>query len=76
MGGLHKGHISLIKRSKSFNGKSLVSIFVNPKQFNNKKDLISYPRNIKKDLQILKKCKKVDFVYLPKFKDIYKDTKK
>ena len=76
MGGLHKGHISLIKRSKSFKGKSLVSIFINPKQFNNKKDLRSYPRNIKKDLKILKKSKKVDFVYLPKFKDIYKDKKK
>ena len=38
MGGLHKGHISLIKKSKTFRGKSLVSIFVNPKQFNEKKD--------------------------------------
>ena len=38
MGGLHKGHISLIKKSKNFNGKTLVSIFVNPKQFNKKQD--------------------------------------
>ena len=53
-----------------------LSIFVNPKQFNNKKDLKSYPQNIKKDLKILKKSNKVDFVYLPKFKDIYKDKKK
>ena len=50
MGGLHKGHISLIKKSKTFKGKNLVSIFVNPKQFNKKKDFTSYPRNIKKDL--------------------------
>jgi len=70
MGGLHKGHISLIKRSKSFNGKSLVSIFVNPKQFNNKKDFITYPKNIKKDLIILKKLG-IDYVYLPTVKDIY-----
>ena len=49
MGGLHKGHISLIKQSKKYKLKTLVSIFVNPKQFNNKKDLKSYPRNIKKD---------------------------
>ena len=76
MGGIHKGHLSLINKSNKLCKKTIVSIFVNPKQFNNKKDLISYPRNIKKDLTILKKCKKVDFVYLPKFKDIYKDKKK
>ena len=76
MGGIHKGHLSLINKSKKLCKKTIVSIFVNPKQFNNKKDLKSYPRNIKKDLKILKKSKKVDFVYLPKFKDIYKDKKK
>ena len=76
MGGIHKGHLSLVNKSNKFCKKTIVSIFVNPKQFNNKKDLISYPRNIKKDLTILKKCKKVDFVYLPKFKDIYKDRTK
>ena len=76
MGGIHKGHLSLINKSKKFCKKTIVSIFLNPKQFNNKKDLNSYPRNIKKDLQILKKSKKVDFVYLPKFKDIYTDNKK
>ena len=76
MGGLHKGHLSLINKSKKLCKKTIVSIFINPKQFNNKKDLKFYPRNIKKDLKILKKSKKVDFVYLPKFKDIYKDKKK
>ena len=76
MGGIHKGHLSLINKSNKLCKKTIVSIFVNPKQFNNKKDLKSYPRNIKKDLKILKKSKKVDFVYLPKFKDIYKDKKK
>ena len=76
MGGIHDGHLSLIDKSKKLCKKTIVSIFVNPKQFNNKKDLRSYPRNIKKDLKILKKSKKVDFVYLPKFKDIYKDKKK
>ena len=76
MGGIHKGHLSLIDKSKKLCKKTIVSIFVNPKQFNNKKDLRSYPRNIKKDLKILKRSKKVDFVYLPKFKDIYKDKKK
>ena len=76
MGGIHKGHLGLINKSNKLCKKTIVSIFVNPKQFNNKKDLRSYPRNIKKDLKILKKSKKVDFVYLPKFKDIYKDKKK
>ena len=75
MGGIHKGHLSLINKSNKLCKKTIVSIFVNPKQFNNKKDLRSYPRNISKDLKILKKSKKVDFVYLPKFKDIYKDKK-
>ena len=63
MGGLHKGHISLIQKCKFIKGKSLVSIFVNPKQFNNKRDFFRYPRNLKKDLLILKKLK-VDYVYL------------
>ena len=70
MGGLHKGHISLIKKSKKTKLKTLVSIFVNPKQFNEKKDFKSYPRNQKKDLKILKNLK-VDYLYLPSIKDIY-----
>ncbi len=70
MGGLHKGHISLIKRSKNLNGKTLVSIFVNPKQFNEKKDFLKYPRNLKKDLKILERLK-VDYIYIPNFKDIF-----
>ena len=70
MGSLHNGHISLIKKSKKNSRKTLVSIFVNPKQFNDKKDFRKYPRNNKKDLSILKRLN-VDFVYLPKKKDIY-----
>ena len=72
MGGIHEGHISLIKKSIKFSKKTIVSIFVNPKQFNNKRDFKSYPSNIKKDLAILKKIHKIDFVYIPKFNDIYK----
>tara|TARA_A100001015_G_scaffold63068_1_gene69606 strand:- start:628 stop:1440 length:813 start_codon:yes stop_codon:yes gene_type:complete len=71
MGSLHNGHISLIKKSLKLTNKTIVSIFVNPKQFNNKEDYKKYPRNIQKDLKILKKLK-VDFVYLPKIKDIFK----
>ena len=75
MGGVHEGHISLINRSKKVCKKTIVSIFLNPKQFNNKKDFNSYPTNIKKDLSILKKIKGVDFVYTPKFNDIYDSNK-
>ncbi len=75
MGSLHDGHISLIKKSLKLSNKTIVSIFINPKQFNNKEDYKKYPRNIKKDLKILKKLK-VDFVYLPKIKDIYRNKNK
>jgi len=76
MGGIHEGHISLIRKSIKHNKKTIVSIFINPKQFNNKDDFKSYPSNIKKDLTILKKIRKIDFVYIPKFKDIYKNKEK
>ena len=55
MGSLHKGHLELIKRCKRSCQKTLVSIYVNPKQFNNLKDFNSYPRDISRDLKILKK---------------------
>mgnify|MGYP006416929119 FL=1 len=76
MGGIHEGHLSLIKRSKKHCKKTLVSIFVNPKQFNNKKDFKTYPSNIKDDLNMLRKIKGIDFVYIPKFKDIYNSKRK
>jgi len=76
MGGIHEGHISLIKRSIKSNKKTIVSIFVNPKQFNNSKDFNLYPSNIKKDLAILKKIRKLDFVYIPRFKDVYENKSK
>ena len=75
MGGIHEGHISLIKKSIKFNKKTIVSIFVNPKQFNDIKDFKSYPSNIKNDLSILKKIKNLDFIYIPQFKDIYENKK-
>ena len=75
MGSLHRGHISLIKRSIKECKKTIVSIFINPTQFNSKKDYQRYPRNFKKDLSILKKLK-VDLVYLPKKNDIYGSKRK
>ena len=50
MGAFHNGHLSLIKKSMNKCNKTLVSIYVNPNQFNNKKDFFRYPRNLKKDL--------------------------
>ncbi len=76
MGSIHKGHLSLICKSNQMCKKTIVSIFVNPKQFNNKKDFKTYPKNIKKDLKALNQSKIVDFVYIPKFKDIFKNYKK
>ena len=74
MGSIHKGHEFLIKQSKRRSKKTLVSIFINPKQFNNKTDYKNYPKNINKDLKILKKLK-TDFVYIPKSKDVFNNTK-
>ena len=74
MGGLHQGHVSLIKKSLNQTGATIVSIFINPKQFNDKKDFKKYPRNLNKDLNILKKLK-INFLYLPKYKDIYHSKK-
>ena len=74
MGSLHKGHESLIKLSKKKCKKTLVSIFVNPTQFNNNDDYNNYPRNLNKDLKILKKLK-VDFIFLPSVSQIYKNKK-
>ena len=71
MGGIHKGHLSLIKKSLTKCNRTLVSIYVNPKQFNNNKDYSKYPRNLNRDLNILKK-QNVDFVFIPSTSEIYK----
>ena len=70
MGALHDGHKYLIQKAKRKKGRVLVSIYINPKQFNSKVDYLNYPKNIKNDLKFLKKLK-VDFIYLPNFKDIF-----
>ena len=74
MGSLHKGHISLIKSSKKICKKTLVSIFINPSQFNKVNDLKNYPRNLKRDIMILKKLK-VDYLFTPNVSDIYTSKK-
>ena len=64
MGNLHDGHLSLVKEAKRNNFINIVSIFVNPLQFNEKKDFINYPRTIEKDIDILNGLN-VDFIFLP-----------
>ena len=70
MGGLHNGHKHIIKKAIKYSKKVLVSIYVNPKQFESRNDFNRYPRNVQKDLNFLKKLK-VDYVYLPNKKDVY-----
>ncbi|MGH1467972.1 MAG: pantoate--beta-alanine ligase [Bdellovibrionales bacterium] len=70
MGALHEGHGSLIKRSKKENTQTCVSIFVNPTQFNNLKDLEQYPDRTEEDLLYCKNLG-VDYVFMPEVSEIY-----
>jgi pantoate--beta-alanine ligase len=72
MGALHEGHLSLIKKSLNQNDLTIVSIFVNPTQFNNIDDLRKYPNTFKQDLRLLEKLK-VDYVFNPSYKAMYPD---
>jgi len=70
MGALHAGHVSLVKEAKKINNKVVVSIFVNPTQFNDKKDLEKYPRTLENDILLLKP-QKVDVIFAPDADEIY-----
>ena len=70
MGGLHKGHLSLVEKACSENDLVVVSIYINPTQFSPEEDFGSYPKTIKEDLKILKSLN-VDAVFLPSDKEIY-----
>ena len=70
MGCIHKGHISLIKKSNSQCNKTVVTIFINKPQFNRKSDYQKYPRTLGRDIKILKKLK-IDYLYIPSSKQIY-----
>ena len=71
MGALHKGHISLVERSIKENDYSIVSIFINPTQFNDKKDLKSYPENLTKDCNYLDSISSDIIIFAPEINDIY-----
>lgn len=70
MGFLHDGHLSLIKRAKKENNVCIVSMYVNPTQFNSKEDLKTYPRNFERDEKLLRQAN-IDYLFYPKDKEIY-----
>ena len=72
MGALHNGHVSLINKAKAENDVVIVSIFVNPTQFNNQYDYQTYPNQLQQDTQILESLD-VDVLFNPSEKDIYPD---
>ena len=73
MGALHNGHLSLIKKSISENNFTVVSIFVNPTQFDNSEDLLTYPSNINNDISLLKSISNKIILFNPDPEEIYSD---
>ena len=73
MGALHQGHISLVNRAKNENEIVVVSIFVNPTQFNNPNDLVNYPKTLGADLELLKAVE-CDIVFIPSVNEIYDEN--
>lgn len=72
MGALHAGHLALVKRSLVENDFTVISIFLNPTQFNNPDDLKHYPRHIEQDKRLLQETG-VDVLLLPEYDQIYND---
>jgi len=73
MGYLHHGHLSLVRLAKKKNDHVVVSIFVNPKQFQPNEDFASYPRDTEKDLQLLQDAN-IDAVFLPNVSEMYPEN--
>ena len=70
MGALHEGHASLVRRSVKDNDVTVVSVFVNPTQFNDKNDLKNYPRDLDADCRLLEECH-ADYVFAPEVEEMY-----
>lgn len=70
MGALHEGHLSLVRRARADGGMVVVSVFVNPTQFNDPEDLRCYPRTPKHDLELLQKAG-ADVVFMPTVEEVY-----
>ncbi|SNY94709.1 pantoate--beta-alanine ligase [Flagellimonas pacifica] len=73
MGALHQGHISLVKTALAQNDLVIVSVFVNPTQFDKKDDLKKYPRDLQKDIELLKNVSRNIVVFTPSVDEIYGD---
>ena len=71
MGALHKGHLSLVERSLVENDFTIVSIFINPTQFNDKEDLANYPKNLTKDCDFLEAISDDIIIFAPEISDVY-----
>jgi len=72
MGALHEGHLSIVRRAKEENDQVIVSIFVNPTQFDKKEDLVNYPNTLKADLQALESIG-CDYVFTPSIEEVYQE---
>ena len=73
MGALHEGHATLVRRAVAENTVCVVSVFVNPTQFNNPEDLLKYPRTLDKDVELLTDLG-VHFVFAPTPEDMYSEN--
>jgi pantoate--beta-alanine ligase len=76
MGALHEGHLSLLRASMQQNSHTVISIFVNPTQFNNPEDLLKYPRTLENDVELVAAVSPEILIYAPTVEDIYNGNTK
>jgi pantoate--beta-alanine ligase len=76
MGALHEGHLSLLRASLQQNSHTVISIFVNPTQFNNPEDLLKYPRTLENDVKLIAGVSPEILIYAPSVEDIYNGNTK